>query len=69
MSIFSGAEHALEHKALDNAVKHLGKDGVTGIGSIGHLYYDYDSNKITCDANPKVLSRVRAEWEKNHEQG
>ena len=66
MSIFGGAKRVLEQEALEAAIKHLGKDGEAGIGTIGYLYYDYETNTVSNKINNDVMDRIRAEWIRNH---
>ena len=66
MSLFSGVEKKVEAHLLESAIEHLGKDGHTGVAGIGDLQYDYDTNSLTMQADPKILKRIKESWEKYH---
>lgn len=66
MSIFGSVKEKLEEEAVDKAVDELGKDGKAGAAGIGQLRYNYETNKLSIEPDPKVLNRVRESWEKHH---
>ena len=67
MSIFGNIKEKLEKEAEDKAIDALGKEGVAGAAGIGQLRYDYETNKLSIEPDPKVLERIRKSWEEWHD--
>ena len=66
MSLFHNVEEKLENHAVDVGVKRLGKDGRASAVGFGTLIYDPIKNKLEIDPDPKILARIKAEWDKYH---
>lgn len=67
MSFIHGIEKKVEDHLVSTAIEQLGRNGHTGVASLGSLSYDYEKNEIKMYPEQKVLQQVRAAWEKHHE--